>query len=86
MQREQANFRIDSDAKEKAYIVLQEIGIKPTDAVNMFMRYIAAHGELPFKPRVPNAQTLQSMKDTEKGIGLKHFDSEKEMFDHLDSL
>ncbi len=54
MKKEQANFRIDADAKSKAYEVLAQIGIKPTDAVNMLMRHIAMFGELPFHPRIPN--------------------------------
>lgn len=84
MQKEQANFRIDADAKTKAYMVLQEIGIKPTDAVNMFMRYIAMFGELPFKPHIPNEETLQTFADTDQGKNLTRYDGVDDIFKKLD--
>ena len=83
MQKEQANFRIDSAAKKQAYLVLEEIGIKPADAVNMYMHYIAAHGELPFHPRIPNYQTRKTMQDTDQGIGLVNHSNSDEMFSDL---
>lgn len=77
MSKEQANFRIDSDIKQEAYAVLSQMGIKPTDAVNMFMHHIAMFKELPFQPRIPNEETLQTFHDTDSGIGLtKHNDVE----------
>ena len=84
MPTEQANFRIDSAAKAKAYEILGKIGIKPTDAVNMLMHHIAMFGELPFKPRVPNAETLQTFKDTDAGKGLTRHDSVQDIFAELD--
>jgi DNA-damage-inducible protein J len=65
MATEQTNFRIDSEAKREAYAVLQRIGLKPTEAVNMFMNHIAMFGELPFQPRIPNAETLAALKEAE---------------------
>lgn len=50
---EQSNYRLDKEAKAKAYAIFAQIGLKPTDAVNMFMHYVAMHGRLPFQPRVP---------------------------------
>ena len=85
MHKEQANFRIDAEAKQQAYQVLSQIGIKPTDAVNMFMHHIAMFKELPFKPGVPNAETLQSFTDTDAGIGLTRHDKIDDIFTDLDS-
>lgn len=85
MSKEQANFRLDSDAKAKAYAVLQQIGINPTDAVNMFMHHIAMFGELPFKPRIPNTKTLEAMQEVKDGKTTT-FDSVDDMFDRLDLL
>lgn len=84
MSKEQANYRIDSDAKDKAYAVLSQIGIRPTDAVNMLMHHIAMFGELPFKPSVPNAETLQVFKDTEAGQGLTRHKSIDDIFAKFD--
>lgn len=83
MHKEQANFRIDADIKETAYKVLSQIGIKPTDAVNMFMHHIAMFNELPFKPSVPNKETLKTFKNTDSGKGLTSYKNADEMFKDL---
>lgn len=84
MSKEQANFRIDADTKQEAYAVLSQIGIKPTDAVNMLMHHIAMFKELPFKPAIPNAETQMAFADTDAGIGLTTYNSTEEMFRELD--
>ncbi len=53
MAKVQANFRLDREAQKKAYAVFKQIGIKPTDAVNMFIHHVALYGELPFRPSIP---------------------------------
>jgi DNA-damage-inducible protein J len=84
MQKEQANYRIDADAKKQAYAVLGKIGIKPTDAVNMFMHHIALFKELPFKPGIPNAKTLKTFADTDANIGLTRHKSVDDIFTKLE--
>ena len=84
MQKEQANYRIDADAKHKAYEILGQMGIKPTDAVNMLMRHIAMYGELPFKPSVPNAETLQVFDDTDRGRNLTRHNSVDDILKDFD--
>lgn len=69
MSKKQANFRLDADIQKEAYAVLKRIGIKPTDAVNMFMAHIAMFKELPFRPSVPNAETLKAIEELENGGG-----------------
>ncbi len=61
--KEQANFRLDADVKAKAYAIFEKMGIKPTDAVNMFINHVALFGELPFRPSVPNEATLAALKE-----------------------
>lgn len=65
MDKEQANYRLDSEAKRRAYAVFKQMGIKPTDAVNMFIHHVAMYGELPFKPSVPNAETIEALEEGE---------------------
>lgn len=83
MSKEQANFRIDSEAKAKAYEILQQIGIKPTDAVNMLMHHIAMFGELPFRPSIPNAETLQTFKQTDAEQNLTRHKNVDDIFTDL---
>jgi addiction module RelB/DinJ family antitoxin len=65
MAKEQANYRLDAEAKRKAYAVFKQMGLKPTDAVNLFIHHVAMYGELPFKPSVPNADTIEALKEGE---------------------
>jgi addiction module RelB/DinJ family antitoxin len=65
MAKEQVNFRLDGEAKKKAYAVFKQLGIKPTDAVNMFIHHVAMYGELPFKPSIPNAETIAALEESE---------------------
>jgi addiction module RelB/DinJ family antitoxin len=83
MAKVQANYRIDADIKKKAYGVLEGIGIKPTDAVNMFMHHVALFGGLPFTPSLPNAQTRQVFEDTDAGRNLNAHDSVGDIFDGI---
>ena len=75
MVKEQTNFRIDADTKAQAYKVLSQIGLNPTDAVNMLMRHIAMFGELPFQPRIPNQTTQEVFEATDAGEELSRYDS-----------
>ena len=84
MNKVQANYRLDAEQKQKAEAVLLRIGLRPTDAVNMFMRHIAMYGELPFKPSVPNSDTLKVFKDTDAKIGLKKYKSVDDIFVGID--
>ncbi len=83
MRKEQANFRLDAQAKAQAYQILDEMGIKPTDAVNMLMHHIAMFGELPFQPRVPNNETLQTFQKTDAGQDLTYHRTVNDVFSHL---
>ena len=65
MAKEQANFRLDAEAKKRAYAVFKQMGIKPTDAVNMFIHYVAIYGKLPFQPSIPNAETIAALQEGE---------------------
>ncbi len=50
----------------------------------MLMRHIAMFGELPFQPRIPNEETLQTFKDTDAGKNLTAHDSVDDIFSKLD--
>ena len=41
-------FRIDSNVKEEAYAVFQQMGISPSEAVRVFLKQVQKTGTLPF--------------------------------------
>lgn len=74
--------RIDSDVKEKATEALEAMGLSLSDAIRMLLVRVAAEKELPFPVKVPNAKTVEAMRELEAGEG-KRFDSADELFDDL---
>jgi DNA-damage-inducible protein J len=66
--------RIDERIKTEAAIVLAAMGLTVSDAFRMMMVRIAAEKALPFEPLVPNAETIEAMKEARNG-GLPRFKS-----------
>jgi DNA-damage-inducible protein J len=77
MTTEPTNFRLDAEAKAAAYAVFDKVGLKPAQAINLFLRQVALRGGLPFDIKVPNAQTIQAIRDLEKGKGKKFKNTDK---------
>ena len=59
--------RINEQVKEEASIVLESMGLTVSDAFRMMMTRIATEKALPFEPLIPNAKTIQAMKDARRG-------------------
>ncbi len=64
--------RIDGRIKAEASIVLGAMGLTVSDAFRLMMTRIAAEKALPFEPLVPNAETIEAMREARKG-GLSSF-------------
>lgn len=41
-------FRVENDLKDRAFGVLDQLDIPPSDALRMFLRYVAENNRLPF--------------------------------------
>ena len=66
--------RIDERIKAEASIVLRAMGLTVSDAFRLMMTRIAAEKALPFELLVPNAETIEAMKEARRG-GLPRFKS-----------
>jgi DNA-damage-inducible protein J len=64
--------RIDKHLKEEATIVLEAMGLTVSDAFRIMLTRIAREKALPFEPLVPNAETIEAMKEARRG-GLTSF-------------
>lgn len=67
--------RIDEHIKEEASIVLATMGLTVSDAFRIMLTRVAHDKALPFEPLVPNAVTIQAMKDTRRRVNKKSFNS-----------
>ena len=62
--------RIDEHIKEEATAVLAAKGLTVSDAFRILLTRVAHEKALPFEPLVPNAVTIEAMKEARRG-GLK---------------
>ena len=66
--------RIDEHIKEQATAVLATMGLTVSDAFRLMLTRVALERALPFEPLVPNAVTVEAMKEARRG-GLTSFAS-----------
>lgn len=59
--------RIDETIKQEASDVLAAIGLTPSDAFRIMMTRVAREKALPFEPLVPNAVTIEAIKEARIG-------------------
>ena len=59
--------RIDEHIKEEATIVLAAMGLTLSDAFRIMLTRVAREKALPFEPLVPNAVTIEAMKEARRG-------------------
>ena len=59
--------RIDGAIKAEAAAVLASLGLTVSDAVRLLLTKVAQDKALPFEPLIPNAVTIQAMKDARAG-------------------
>jgi DNA-damage-inducible protein J len=74
--------RIDPDLKESAETILNRLGLNASDAIRLFYKQITLNDGLPFPVKVPNAETIQAMRDADAGLGTRYA-STAEMFKKL---
>jgi DNA-damage-inducible protein J len=59
--------RIDGAIKEEAAAVLAAMGLTVSDAVRLLLTKVAREHALPFDPLIPNATTVEAMKEARAG-------------------
>ena len=74
--------RIDGAVKEEAAAVLAAMGLTVSDAVRLLLTKVAREKALPFAPLVPNAVTIEAMKEARQG-NLPQFASVEALLDDL---
>jgi DNA-damage-inducible protein J len=75
--------RLDPKVKKNAQKVLEKLGITTSQAVTMYFNQISEEQGLPFRPHIPNAETLQAMDDVANHRNIKTFDNLEDLFKDL---
>ena len=83
-EKKRVQVKIDKDLADNTEAVLNELGLNPTTAINMFYKRIVAEAALPFKPALSEAEraNLRFLKATE-GTPVTEFKDAKEVTDWL---
>jgi len=66
--------RIDQHIKEEATVVLAAMGLTVSDAFRILLTRVAHEKALPFEPLIPNAETIDAMREARRG-NLPSFDT-----------
>lgn len=70
--------RIDENVKKEAATILEATGLTLSDAFRMMIMRTVAEKALPFDPLVPNAETIEAMKEARAG--------QRQRFDTVEDL
>lgn len=76
--------RIDRAVKDEAAIVLAAMGLTVSDAVRLLLTKVAREHALPFDPLIPNAETIEAMKEARRG-NLSSFTTVEELMADLNA-
>ena len=68
MAKVSTNISLDSDTKSKAQVMLADLGMDLSTAVNIFLKQMLYEGGIPFAitREVPNKITLAAMKEAQE--------------------
>ena len=71
--------RVEPELKQRAEGVLRELGLSATEAITLFYTQVAMRRGLPFDIKIPNADTVEAMRQAESGEGLTEYRSVEDL-------
>jgi len=77
--------RVDPKTKAQAVGVLDNLHIKMSEAIKMFLRQVVLTNGIPFDLRVPNRLTAETLDKVEAGKDLHEVSGVDELFEELNS-
>ncbi len=80
------NARIEPRLKASVSKTLKKVGMTTSDAITLFFHQVELHKGLPFDVRIPNAETLQAVKEMRTPALRKNLPvaaSPEEMFEQI---
>jgi len=71
---------IELNTKIAAEAVLHQLGMTPTEAIQLFYTQISLQGGLPFTLKVPNRLTQETLAKSARGEDVEEFSSLDDLF------
>jgi len=75
--------RIERELKASATEILDGMGMTVSQVIRMLLVQIVQDKELPFKVKAPNAKTRAVMEATDRGEGLREYESTEALYKDL---
>ncbi|MBF0144995.1 MAG: type II toxin-antitoxin system RelB/DinJ family antitoxin [Magnetococcales bacterium] len=72
---EMIRARVEPELKHAAEAVFSILGLSPTEAITLFYKQVSLQKGLPFDVRIPNATTLEAMRQAKERKSLTKYDS-----------
>ena len=76
--------RVDPELKRQAEDLFSELGLSVTEAITLFYKQVTAHHGLPFAVKIPNAESIEALKQANDREGLVEYASLEELKASLD--
>lgn len=82
------NVRVDTELKQAAESLFNDLGLNMSSAITMFLKSAVSHDGIPFEvKRIPNAETraaLAEYEEMKKNPGsYKHYDSFDDLMEEV---
>jgi DNA-damage-inducible protein J len=75
--------RIEPELKTNVENILVSLGLNTSDAITIFYKQIELHNGLPFKVEIPNAETIEALKNASTKQNLTECTDSQDMFNKL---
>ena len=72
---EMIRARVEPELKQQAEKVFEALGLSVTEAITLYYKQVTMHQGLPFSLRIPNAETLEAMRQSRERDGLTTYAS-----------
>jgi DNA-damage-inducible protein J len=71
--------RVEPKLKKSVERIFSDLGISTTEAIRLFLKQVVLHRGLPFPVAMPNAETLEAMREAESPATLQRIGSFREL-------
>jgi len=82
---EMIRARVEPDLKHEAEEVFAALGLSATEAITLFYKQVSLHHGLPFEVKIPNAETLDAMRQASNKDSLTKYGSVKDLMADIDN-
>jgi DNA-damage-inducible protein J len=79
------NVYLDADIKAKAQDIFKQYGMGLSDAFNIFLSQAVLERGIPFAIKLPNEETMNTMREIEAGINIEEVDLQ-DMIKEMDTI